>query len=606
MAWDYIIVGAGSAGCVLAHRLSAERKNKVLLLEGGGFDTSPVLRVPAGEIKAILNPRFNWMYMSEPDPSLNGRDAMWPGGKVLGGSSSINGMIYLRGQHEDYDGWARLIGNTGAWSYRDVLPYFKRMESNPLGPSEYHGADGPLRVSDVPTPHPLGRVFVEAAKELGIPFNADVNGERQEGAGPNQGTVRFGRRNSTARAYLRPVMGRRNLDVETEARVDKVLFEEGRARAVVYSRAGVTHEARADGEIILSAGAIASPAILLRSGIGPAADLSQFGIPVVADSPGVGNNLQEHPAAWVAGYVDISTYNTEVTPSGYVRHGLDWLLRGKGPAASPIAQQVAFVRTRPEEEDRPDIQIHFVPTGYEFGPDGIKLLERPGVTLPVNVCRPKSRSRLTLRSADPERAAAHLLEPLGRRGRHAADDRRLQDFAGDLREQGLQAALQGALPARARGPERRGARSLHPAIHAARLSPHQHLHDGHRRHGGRRPGAPGPWHRRAPRNRRLDHADRDQLQHQRAHHHDRREGIGSGPRRLGPVGPHFSPGSGSLLAQLPGPWCDAACRASAPGSRNAAIMLPRPNLWDAPATLSRGIPLIPLNPTLSRQIPLQY
>ena len=300
MAWDYIIVGAGSAGCVLAHRLSAERKNKVLLLEGGGFDTSPVLRVPAGEIKAILNPRFNWMYMSEPDPSLNGRDAIWPGGKVLGGSSSINGMIYLRGQHEDYDGWARLIGNTGAWSYRDVLPYFKRMESNPLGPSEYHGADGPLRVSDVPTPHPLGRVFVEAAKELGIPFNADVNGERQEGAGPNQGTVRFGRRNSTARAYLRPVMGRRNLDVETEARVDKVLFEEGRARAVVYSRAGVTHEARADGEIILSAGAIASPAILLRSGIGPAADLSQLGIPVVADSPGVGNNLQEHPAAWVA------------------------------------------------------------------------------------------------------------------------------------------------------------------------------------------------------------------------------------------------------------------------------------------------------------------
>ena len=356
MAWDYIVVGAGSAGCVLAHRLSARPGNKVLLLEGGGSDTSPYLRVPAGEIKSILNPRFNWMYMSEPDPSLNGRDAMWPGGKVLGGSSSINGMIYLRGQREDYDDWGRLAGNTGAWSYRDVLPYFKRMESNPLGASEYHGDSGPLLVSDVPTPHPLVRVFIEGAQEIGIPFNADVNGATQEGAGPNQGTIRFGHRNSTARAYLRPVMDRANLRVETEARVDRVLFEEGRARTVVYSRGGERREATADGEIILSAGAIASPAIPLRSGIGPGADLAALGIPVVADSPGVGNNLQEHPVAWVAGHVDISTYNTEVTVSGYVRHGLNWLLRGKGPAASPIAQAVAFVRTRPEEEERPDIQ----------------------------------------------------------------------------------------------------------------------------------------------------------------------------------------------------------------------------------------------------------
>ena len=302
MAWDYIIVGAGSAGCVLAHRLSVNPKNRVLLLEGGGNDTSPIVRIPAGEIKAILNPRFNWMYMSEPDPSLNGRDAMWPGGKVLGGSSSINGMIYLRGQHEDYDDWARLVGNTGAWSYRDVLPYFKRMETNPLGPSEYHGDSGPLVVSDVPTPHPLVQVFYEAGKELGYPFNPDVNGERQEGIGPNQGSIRFGRRNSTARAFLRPVMDRPNLSVETKARVDRVLFEDGRARTVVYSRGGEKREATADGEIVLSAGAIASPAILLRSGIGPAAELGGFGISVVADSPGVGQQPAgaSRPPGWRA------------------------------------------------------------------------------------------------------------------------------------------------------------------------------------------------------------------------------------------------------------------------------------------------------------------
>ena len=401
MAWDYIIVGAGSAGCVLANRLSAKPDCKVLLLEAGGRDDSPYVRIPAGEIKAIMSPRFNWHYQSEPDPSLNGRADMWPGGKVLGGSSSINGMVYLRGQREDYDHWARLLGNTPEWSYADVLRYFKRMETNPRGETEYHGGSGPLEVSDVPSPHPLQQIFITAATEVGIPFNPDVNGEKQEGVGPNQGSVRFGRRNSSARAFLHPVMNRPNLEVRTEAKIDRVLFAGRRAVGVCFVHSGATREERCDGEVILATGTLSSPVILMRSGIGPAAQLKAHGIEVVHDSPGVGQNLQEHPIVWTAGYVNIPTYNNEATPFGFVKHGLNWLLFGKGPAASPISQAVAFVRTRPEEESRPDIQFHFTPTGFDIRPDGLHLLERPAVTIPINVCRPQSRSEIVLKSKDP-------------------------------------------------------------------------------------------------------------------------------------------------------------------------------------------------------------
>ena len=401
MAWDYIIVGAGSAGCVLANRLSARPESKVLLLEAGGRDDSPYVRIPAGVVKALMSPRFNWQYQSEPDPSLNGRAGTWAGGKVLGGSSSINGMVYLRGQREDYDDWARLLGNTPEWSYPDVLGYFKRMETNPRGETEYHGGSGPLEVSDVPSPHPLQQIFITAATEVGIPFNADVNGEKQEGVGPNQGSVRFGRRNSSARAFLHPVMSRPNLEVRTEAKIDRVLFEGQRAVGVRFLHGGATREERCDGEVILATGTLASPVILMRSGIGPAAHLKAHGIEVVHDAPGVGQNLQDHLIVWTAGYVKIPTYNKEATPVGFVKHGLNWLLFGKGPAASPIAQAVAFVRTRPEQESRPDIQFHFIPSAYDMKPDGIHLLERAAVTITVNVCRPQSRNEIVLKSKDP-------------------------------------------------------------------------------------------------------------------------------------------------------------------------------------------------------------
>jgi choline dehydrogenase len=325
---------------------------------------------------------------------------MWPGGKVLGGSSSINGMVYLRGQREDYDDWAAGLGNTGAWGYDDVLPYFMRMESNEFGAGDYHGGQGPLSASHVATSHPLAEVFIKAGQELAYPFNLDFNGARQEGVGPSQGSTRRGWRHNTGRAFLAPVRSRANLEVRTHAHIDRVLFEGKEAVGVRYLRNGGWQEARG-AEIILACGSLSSPAVLMRSGIGPGDHLQEHGIEVIGNLEGVGNNLQEHPIVWVSGYVDISTYNTEVKPFQFVKHGLNWLLFGKGPAASPITQACAFIRTRPDEEDRPDIQLQFVPTGYKLVPEGLLLMDRPAVTILVNVCRPKSRSELRLASSDP-------------------------------------------------------------------------------------------------------------------------------------------------------------------------------------------------------------
>jgi choline dehydrogenase len=403
MTWDYIIAGGGTAGCVLANRLTADGKSSVLLLEAGGSDRTPFVRIPAGEIYAIASPRYNWNYDAEPDPSLDDRVTKWPGGKVLGGSSSINGMIYLRGQREDYDDWASLLGGTDLWSYSDVLPYFKRMESNEFGAGEYHGDAGPLCASHVSTPHPLAKAFIEAGVEIGIPHNPDLNGQRQEGIGPLQGSIRRGRRHNTGLAYLRPARRRSNLTVITHATVDRILFDGSRAIGVRFAKRGKIREERASGEVILSAGALASPTVLMRSGLGPEEHLSQHGISVLHHLPGVGKNLQENPIAFPAAFVNVSTHNTEVSPYHFVKHGLNWLLFGRGPASGPVAHAAAFIRTRPDDESRPDVQLQFFPVIYASEPGTpVKLLERPGVLIGVNACRPQSCSEIWLRSPNPD------------------------------------------------------------------------------------------------------------------------------------------------------------------------------------------------------------
>jgi choline dehydrogenase len=380
---DFVIVGAGSAGCVLANRLSADGRYRVLLLEAGPRDRSLWIHLPIGYGKTMFHPVYNWGFYTDPEPNMNGRRVYWPRGRGLGGSSSINGLIYVRGQPEDYERWAAL-GNRG-WGWKDVLPYFQRSE---------------MACSKIGEKHELVEAFIGAAGELGIPPNEDFNGARQEGAGYYQLFTRNGWRSSSATAYLRPAERRANLRVEIGAHATKILFDGTRAAGVRFRKSGKDHEARAGREVILSAGAVQSPQLLQLSGVGPAELLQSFGVPLVRDSPGVGENLQDHLQLRCM-YKCTRPITTNDDLASLWRRcaiGLQWLLNRTGPLAVGINQGGLFTRVLPESET-PDVQFHFATLSAELA--GAKPHPWSGFTMSVCQLRPESRGAVRIRSADP-------------------------------------------------------------------------------------------------------------------------------------------------------------------------------------------------------------
>jgi choline dehydrogenase len=396
-SFDYIIVGAGSAGCVLADRLSADGRHSVLLLEAGGSDRSIFIQMPSALSIPMNNPKYNWFYHTEPEPHLNGRRMHTPRGKVLGGSSSINGLVYIRGNAQDFDGW-QAQGAAG-WAYRDVLPYFKRAEKRQEGGNEYRGDSGKLDTRYGSIRNPLHAAWLAAAREAGYPSTTDVNGAQQEGFGRMDMTVGEGRRASAANAYLRPAMGRPNLKVLTHTLATRIVFDGKRVVGVEFRRGGASRFARINVELILCGGPINSPQLLKLSGVGPAAELHGHGIEVIQDLPGVGENLQDHLEFYfqVASREPISLYSS-LNWWSRLLIGSRWLLTKDGLGATNHFETCGFIRSR-AGVPYPDIQYHFLPMAVAY--DGSSLAQEHGFQAHVGPMRSKSRGWVRLASANP-------------------------------------------------------------------------------------------------------------------------------------------------------------------------------------------------------------
>lgn len=396
-SYDYIIIGAGSAGCVLANRLSEEADRRVLLIEAGGRDINPWIHIPVGYFKTMHHPSTDWCYETEPDEGIAGRKLQWPRGKVLGGSSSLNGLLYVRGQAQDYDRWEEL-GNTG-WSFKEVLPYFKKSEDQERGANHYHGIGGPLKVSDLRLRRPIADFFIKAAIQTGIPFNADYNGEKQEGVAYFQQTAFKGFRWSTAKGFLKPARKRPNLKVVSRAQVTRIIMQGEKAVGVEYTKDRKPTTVKSDREVVLSAGAIGSPQLLQLSGIGSAAHLKKVGVPVVKDLPGVGRNLQDHLQVRLVFRTSQRTLNDEVNSlfkQAWV--GLKYVLTRTGPLTLAASQVAIFTKSRPLVE-RPDIQFHMQPLSADKPGDGVHKFS--AFTSSVCQLRPHSRGYLEIKSNDP-------------------------------------------------------------------------------------------------------------------------------------------------------------------------------------------------------------